>query len=76
MGLADALAAPVVAHRAPCHVAVLLSALPAADREGLRAALADPARPSTWIAAVLRANGHDVSAGSVQRHRRGGCRCR
>lgn len=58
-----------------CTVATVLAALDAEDRGELEAALADPQIPSTHIARVLAADGHDIRSSTVQRHCRGDCDC-
>lgn len=35
----------------------------------------DSGRTSTWISEVLKADGHDISEFTVQRHRRRKCSC-
>lgn len=75
MGLADAIAAATAdARPAGCSVGALLSTMDAADADVLRSAL-DDGVVGTVLAAALKAEGHDVSAYTLQRHRRGTCRC-
>lgn len=75
MGLADALSREKAAHRKgfSCSVCKALDLFDDDDREALAEALADPLIYSTAISRALKAEGHDISEHSVQRHRRGGC---
>lgn len=58
-----------------CHVSLLRNRLSAEDLATLDAALADPMMQTSRIHTALLALGHDVGAHSLQRHRRGGCKC-
>jgi hypothetical protein len=59
---------------ARCTVCRLIVELPAPDNETLRAAVDGSTYNSTQIAEALQAEGHKISRGTVQRHRRGECR--
>ena len=80
MGLADDLLAPAQPHGGKCSLRMLLARLADEDEDGrdaLAAVLAMPMEqmPSTVISRRLTASGYTVSAFSVQRHRRGECKC-
>jgi hypothetical protein len=51
-------------------------ALPPDDMVVFLEAMERPDILSTVISRTLRAHGYDVSASSIQRHRRGGCACK
>ena len=57
-----------------CTVPALVDAV-GADRDDLLAALASDT-PSTAIARALRGRGHYIGSTTLNRHRRGDCRCR
>lgn len=76
MSLAAALAAQPAARRGtPCTVGVVLDGLDQDDRAAAIQALADRTRTATSIAEALTSIGHPVAKQTVQRHRRGECRC-
>jgi hypothetical protein len=62
-------------NRSACNVALLIKQLPPTDREGLLAALEDPAIYGSTIVKVLKDRGHRIGDDSVRRHRRGACSC-
>ena len=75
MGLLDEIksARPKVGGR--CSIPMFLDSLSDKDRADVEAALADPTIAATAIAKVLQARGHNMSASTLQRHRRGACLC-
>ena len=77
MGLLDNLANPD--YRPPsgpeCGVRIVLDLMDDKTRKTLIAALDNPHAPSTKISVALSEMGHRTSAHTVQRHRRGECRC-
>lgn len=80
MGLADELRAPPLGlHRGQmCTVRLLLDDLETADPEGaaaLREVLAGTQLPASTIARRLQAAGWPIGVSTMQRHRRGECRC-
>lgn len=59
-----------------CGVHTLRESLSPADRLVLDGWLPlESGKQSTWIATVLRADGHSTSEFVIQRHRRGKCSC-
>lgn len=60
---------------ARCSIAIALGEMPKPDRDALDAAFANGRLSGTGIAAALKANGYEVSASAVQRHRRRACTC-
>lgn len=79
MGLADDLLKPAPGGGGGrCSVVGLLAVLTDKEQAAFEEALAKPPTqmPSTVIAERLQAHGHDISASSIQRHRRGACLCR
>ena len=58
-----------------CGVRVLLESVDDAYRAELLDMLDRHGIQGTAIAAVLREDGHRISSDTVQRHRRGECRC-
>lgn len=76
MPLADDLAAADPTRPGPrCTVGVAMEQMSDEDRAALAAAFARDDLPTTRIAEILQANGYDLKALTVHRHRRGGCRC-
>lgn len=75
MSIAERLAAPTPAPRARCSVAAILGKLEGQDRDALVVAIGDDRFTGEAIAQALRAEGHQVSGHTVQRHRRGRCSC-
>ena len=74
MTMAAALAANKEVNRGPrCTLCLLLEKLDEADREALGMALADESFTHTAIARALKAEGYNVTANTVQRHRTRGC---
>lgn len=74
MALGDALAAARNrSHGTRCRVCALLDDLVKDDAAALRDALADPKLAATTISRVLAAEGHNLPAYSIARHRRGDC---
>jgi len=61
--------------RPKCGVFTLRKILSTADLALFNEWLSDPNRTSTWISEVLRADGHNTSDFTIQRHRRGKCSC-
>ena len=59
----------------PCSISVILSELDKDDRTALVEALTNPLIAHTAIYRVLANNGFRVNLNTVQRHRRGECRC-
>jgi hypothetical protein len=59
----------------PCGIEIVYSKIGKEDAAALGAYLADLEVPSTAIARALKADGHNVGAQAVQRHRSGVCRC-
>lgn len=60
-----------------CSVAGLLAVLTDKERAAFEEAMAKPQTqmPATVIADRLQKHDHDISASSIQRHRRGACLC-
>lgn len=77
MALLDDLANPE--YRAPtgpvCSLGILLKQLDKKTVDTLNAALTNPHAPSTKISQALTDLGHRITSHTVQRHRRGECRC-
>ena len=59
----------------PCSISVILGELDKDDRTALVEALTNPLIAHTAIYRVLADNGFRVNLNTVQRHRRGECRC-
>ena len=75
--LADALATAQARKPGPrCTVAIVLDALPPADRDALRAAIADPSLSAERIAQACRNAGVPLGSSPLMRHRRNGCSCK
>lgn len=72
--LADHLAAAHTNRGSRCTMAKLLESLTDPDRDALVKAMGSE-MPGQAIARALRAAGHEISGTTVQRHRRGDCRC-
>ncbi|GGM55623.1 hypothetical protein GCM10012275_28440 [Longimycelium tulufanense] len=75
MSLADRLREPTKRPRSQCTFGLLLGRLEGADRKALDTALADERYTSRNIAEALQAEGYDMRAATVRRHRRGECSC-
>lgn len=73
--LLDEIKAAQTVNRSTCNVALLVQQLAPADREGLLAAMEDPAIYGSTIVKVLKDRGHRIGDDSVRRHRRGACSC-
>lgn len=68
-----------------CGVTRLIQALEGDERSAVENALIkiqnDPGQgrskvySSSWLASVLRKNGHIISSSTISRHLKGGCRC-
>ncbi len=58
-----------------CTIGVLIERAEPDYAESLQAALADPYIGPSVIETVLHEDGHDISAGTIGRHRRGQCKC-
>lgn len=58
-----------------CAVAVVLTELPADDADDLRIALSNVRYTATSIAKTLTTRGFRIGDTSINRHRRGSCRC-
>lgn len=75
MSLSDSLAANRKTLKGPiCTVCTLVAGLSADDAKALQEAFADPGFTSAAIARALKAEGHDASAHTIIRHRKGECR--
>jgi hypothetical protein len=76
--LVSTLAAAIAREARPsgprCSVAVLLGNLDAADRSALLDALSSDI-PAAVLGRALKAEGHQVAQGTIQRHRKGECSC-
>ena len=74
MSLADALEANKTMAKGPrCTLCLLLKRMEAKDLEVLKAALADDTFTHAAISRALQAEGHHITANTVQRHRTRGC---
>jgi len=74
MSLADALEREAVTSKGPrCAMCQLVDELPEADRAVLVTALADHRYTGAAITRALRAEGHQIAAPTVTRHRKGDC---
>jgi len=59
-----------------CRLGRILNGLTEEDMKAVERALNDTdTYPGTYIAQVLRGQGHQISEHSVRRHRRGACQC-
>ena len=75
MSLSDALTAHRKTLKGPvCTVCTLIAGLSADDATALQEALDDVSFTSAGITRALRAEGHDVSAHTLLRHRKKECR--
>lgn len=63
-------------NQARCQVAIVLGALDNKAAAELVQAIANPSISGTAISAVMREEGHELSAFSVRRHRRRECACK
>jgi hypothetical protein len=59
--------------RSFCSVCNLLGSLDIKEREALEARMSDKQVSHTALSLVLRSNGHDISDGTIGRHRRKVC---
>lgn len=76
MGLMDEIQQQAVTrNHLLCTVAVVLNAADADDAADLTDALSNGEIPSAAIARALNKRGINLSAGTIQRHRRGECAC-
>lgn len=76
MSIAEEIAAESQRNRrTQCGIGSLLDRLEADDRRDVVAALEDMSIPSTVIARVLQRRGWQVSDYTLNRHRRGSCKC-
>lgn len=75
MGLAERIQENNWRYRPVCTVARLIADLPDDDRVALSDALADPGILLSAIERALRADGYEIAAQTLGRHRRGDCRC-
>lgn len=74
--LADPDAARALYHKGPtCSIAVALTNLPADKADLLRQALDNDNARGVDIADAVCGLGYEMTAHTVQRHRRGRCRC-
>ena len=74
--LADPEGARSLYHKGPtCTMALALETLPADKSDLLRRALENPSARGVDIADALTAYGIECTSHTVQRHRRGRCRC-
>lgn len=75
--LLDDLAAPVTTRKGPqCTVGRLLTILSPIERDRLQEALDNPEWTASGLTRVLVKHGTPMAPQTVQRHRRGECRCR
>ena len=74
-GLLAAIEAAVAKPGGTCGYRTVHALLDAADAKALTEAMATPNYTSAAIARALTDRGHRISQGTVQRHRRGECRC-
>ena len=75
MGLADKLQATKETPKGPiCTLCTVLTVLAADDRKALEAALVDLSFTGAGISRALKAEGHNISDMTVNRHRRADCR--
>lgn len=75
MGLAETLQASKQTISGPtCMMCALMVALPADDRKALEAALSDALFSGAAISRALKAEGHNISYMTVNRHRKADCR--
>ena len=75
MSFADALVESAAPKTTKCGVTTWLAAQSPQDRAAAQAALADARMMGTTIHRAMRATGYDAGLASVQRHRRGDCKC-
>lgn len=75
MSLADALRTPPTRTSRPCALGHTIDSLTGADANAVELALADGRFTVEAIRLALRAAGHQMSASTVLRHRRGQCAC-
>ena len=75
MSLLDDIEAETTGTGPRCTVALLLRGLTDDDRADLETALANPAIPASAIHRALHKRGHSIGDTTLQRHRRGTCRC-
>jgi hypothetical protein len=59
--------------RSVCSVCKMLKTLPKPEREALLARMNDPEITHASISRVLRANGYNITQGTLARHRNKGC---
>jgi hypothetical protein len=57
-----------------CSLCVLLTTLTADDAKALQLALNDPGFTARGISRALKAEGHNIADGTVNRHRKSDCR--
>jgi hypothetical protein len=75
MVLADTLQTYKATIKGPtCTMCTLLKLLLADDRKALEAALIDPSFTGAAISRALKAEGHNISDMTVNRHRKADCR--
>lgn len=75
MTLQAALEANRVTVKGPtCSMCALFTVLKADDAKALQAALDDPSFTSRGISRALKAEGHSIADGTVNRHRKADCR--
>jgi hypothetical protein len=75
MAFAEALSKQVKKPGTRCAIAVVLDAMEPADAEELSDALVDATWAHAQIHRALKAEGHDLAASTVSRHRKGDCAC-
>jgi hypothetical protein len=61
------------ARRSWCSVCLLLTTIDKAEAKALTERLQDKHVANTALSRVLKANGHEISDGTLSRHRRGEC---
>lgn len=75
MSLAADIRARTVVKGPPCSIRIILGALPPEDSADLIDVLADPTVTASAIVEGLRLRNVEVQATTIQRHRRGLCKC-
>ena len=59
--------------RAWCSVCTLIEKLPTEESKALKEKMANPSIAHRALSKILKANGYDVTDGTLGRHRRGDC---
>ena len=76
MTLLDEMRAEATLKGPACSVRLLLDGMAPDERADLLSAFADPSILTSVIARVLHKRGYTIGQETLQRHRRGSCRCR